>query len=255
MSLAGPATAYSQDKNARTHLEPPTNPHAGNSLATTPDTVLATRAPVPKESPFMKDVQSAREKAIGFLKQKQNKAGTWESGDGDGLPQIAVFEGGLTALVVVALLEAGVPLDDPAITKSVEYLAQLPPTKTYVVSLQTQALARAAPKKHADQIQRNIDWLLDHATRFEQDGSFLGWNYGGGAGADASNTHFAVFALHVAARAGAKVDEKIWKEIRNHYVRTQRDYGWAYASVPGGADDLFDDDRWTDRVGNRGPAR
>ena len=119
------------------------------------------------------------------------------------------MEGGCSQLATLALLEAGVPAKDPAVAKAVEYLVKLEPKKTYVVSLQTQVLARADPKKHAKQIQKNADWLIEKAVR--KDGKLEGWSYPGHDLTDNSNTHFAVVALHAAAQAGAKVDAKIWE--------------------------------------------
>jgi hypothetical protein len=168
-------------------------------------------------------VATAREKAIDFLKKKQTKDGHWE---GDVLNIVADMEGGFTGLATLALLEAGVPAKDPAVTKAVEYLVKLEPKKTYVVSLQTQVLVRVDGKKHAPQIQKNVDWLIDKAVN--KGDNLEGWSYPGQDLADNSNTHFAVIALHAAAQAGAKVDAKIWKQIRDLYARTQSPGGWGY---------------------------
>jgi hypothetical protein len=136
------------------------------------------------------------------------------------------MEGGCTGLATLALLEAGVPAKDPLVAKAVEYLTKIEPKKTYVVSLQTQVLARADAKRHAAQLQKNADWLLDKAVR--KDGKLMGWSYPGHDLADNSNTHFAVVALHAAAGAGTRVDTKIWQQIRELYARTQTDGGWGY---------------------------
>ncbi|MDB5307884.1 MAG: Prenyltransferase and squalene oxidase repeat protein [Gemmataceae bacterium] len=191
---------------------------------------FVTAAPVPKEGDeqFLKDVAAAREKAIRFLKGRQMPDGTW---DGPVSKALTDMEGGGTTLVALALLEAGVPTDDPVVAKTVDYLVKLSPKKTYVVSLQTQVLVKVDPKKHAGQIQKNTDWLIDQAIGLNDKGRLAGWSYPGGQSGDGSNTHFAVFALHTAARAGAKVDDKIWVAIREHYVRTRKDGGWAYQDV------------------------
>ena len=223
----------------------PTEQHPGSSDSTvprsqnhpTPHTAVPARsgrptlplAPVPKDldAQFLKDVAGARARAIGFLRTQQTPDGTWESGT---LKYLADMDGGSTALVVLAMLEAGVPTNDPAVAKAVEYLVKLPPRKTYVVSLQTQALAKADPKKHANLIQKNVDWLIDKAIGLKA-GSLDGWSYPGGQIGDGSNTHFAVMALHAAARAGAKVDDSVWVAIRDHYVRNQKNGGWTYQNV------------------------
>jgi hypothetical protein len=167
-------------------------------------------------------IAAARDKAIDFLKKQQHKEGHWEGT----VLKLIDMEGGTTALATLALLEAGVPVNDPAVAKAIEYLAKLEPKKTYVVSLQTQVLVRVDAKKHAPQVQKNADWLIEKAIR--KGDNLVGWSYPGQDLADNSNTHFAVVALSVAAQAGAKVDAKIWQQIRDLYVRSQTSGGWGY---------------------------
>ncbi|MBY0460396.1 MAG: hypothetical protein K2V38_24030, partial [Gemmataceae bacterium] len=136
---------------------------------------LTVTAPVPKdELAFQRRVDAAREKAIKYLRVAQDKDGGWEA---EGLKSLADMEGGATALAVVGLLEAGVKPDDPAITKAVEYLLKLKPTRTYVVSLRARALAGADPRKYAKEIQADADWLLGKALR--RNGKLAGWSYPG----------------------------------------------------------------------------
>jgi len=192
---------------------------------------MAVAAPVPKDDKLDKELQekvdTARVKAIKFLKEKQDKQGGWESVV---LGHISGMKGGATALVALALLEAGVPANDPAVAKAVEYLLEVTPEKTYVVSLQTQVFARVDAKKYAKQIQTNADWLLGKAMMKET--KLQGWSYPANGVADNSNTHFAVIGLHAAAQAGAKVDADIWRKIRDHYTDTQqKDGGWTYHNV------------------------
>jgi hypothetical protein len=188
--------------------------------------VLAATLLLPAQPPAPEaQARAAREKAIKYLKEKQ-KDGSWD----EATHIIAGMKGGMTALVTLALLEAGVPADDPAVKAAVEYLLTVEPDKTYVVSLQTQVLARVDLKKHAARIQKNADWLVAKAVR--NGGRLEGWTYPATQAAttvaDGSNSHFAVVGLHVAAEAGANVDEKVWIEIRELYVRTRTDRGWVY---------------------------
>lgn len=169
-------------------------------------------------------IDAAREKAIDFLKKQQHKDGHWEGV----ISNLVDMNGGPTALAALALLEAGVAARDPTAAKAVEYLVKLEPKKTYVVSLQTQVLARVDAKKHAPQIQKNADWLMEKAIK--NGDKLVGWSYPGQNLADNSNTHFAVVALHDAAKAGAKIDAKIWVQIRDFYARTQLAGGWGYYS-------------------------
>src|SRR5579872_2617760 len=185
-------------------------------------------APVPKDAdgPFEKAVIAPRDGAIGYLKKCQKDDGTWE---GTVINVLLEMEGGQTALVALSLLEAGVPANDPAISKAVDYLVKLSPKKTYVVSLQTQVLARVDAKKHQEQIQKNVDWLVENAIKIND--KIEGWSYPANSFPDGSNTHLGVIGLHIAAQAGAKVEEKIWKQIEEVYVRTRLDEGWSYYST------------------------
>src|SRR5207253_152591 len=79
----------------------------------------------------------AIERAKTFIKSKA-KDGNWES-DMYGVPR----KGGPTCLAVLALLTAGVPVDDPLIEKALAYIRSLPPDQTYTVGLQTMVLAHA----------------------------------------------------------------------------------------------------------------
>ena len=212
LHFAGPATA-----NEKQPL-----PVAGQSVSV----AFAPSAKAPADK-FLENVAIARQKAIQFLIKQQTKEGNWE---GTAFNLVADMEGGTTALVVLSLLEAGVPAKDPALAKAIDYLVTLPPKKTYVVSLQTQVLARADAKKHAVQIQKNADWLVDRAIGWKKDGKLEGWSYPGNSLVDGSNTHFAVMGLH-AASATAKVDVKIWEAVRDHYVRTRKPGGWAYQNA------------------------
>jgi len=169
-------------------------------------------------------IAAARLKAIEFLKKQQHHEGHWEGV----VSTLVDMEGGTTALATLALLEAGVSVKDSVVAKAVEYLMKLEPKKTYVVSLQTQVLARVDAMKHAPRIQKNSDWLIEKAIR--RGDNLEGWSYPGQDLADNSNTHFAVVALHSATLAGAKIDAKIWEQIRDLYSRTQLAGGWGYYS-------------------------
>jgi hypothetical protein len=159
------------------------------------------------------------------------KDGKWEQY----YPQAAnLLPGGVTSLVVAALLESGSKPASAPIARALAYLRTIEPDATYVIGLQTLVFARAEPKKDLARIQRNVDRLLAARCRDAHD-QLLGWTYRGSTQvADNSNTQFAVIALDAADRAGAKVQRKVWEEIRDYYVRTQQsDGGWVYnASLP-----------------------
>jgi hypothetical protein len=170
-------------------------------------------------------VRAAIRNGVEFLKAHQGKDGSWE--------HLALstgrYKGGLTALAMLALLESGVPPDDPTVADGLRYLRALQSEDTYVVALQTMVLAHARPEQDQNQIKANVDWLRQTIKR-DANGRFRGWGYPRGIeGADNSNTQYAVLALREASQAGIGIDDGLWKEIQDYYIRTQLDNGgWAY---------------------------
>jgi len=184
-----------------------------------------------------KQVRAAILRAIGAMKARQAPDGAW--------PDYAQ-EGGVTALVTYALLEAGVSPDDQALAAALEKIRQTPNRLTYVVSLKVLALSAADPKRYSDAIQGAADWFVQtqHATG--------GWGYGWSkdeapdAGSlrktrsemelrqayqrpDLSNTQFAVLALSEAQRAGARIPIEVWQKVDRHFRITQLPGGgWGY---------------------------
>src|SRR5262249_23178438 len=77
---------------------------------------------------------------VAFLRAQQRRAdGSWEVS-----PMIATGNpGGMTALAVLALLNAGVSVNDEAVQNGLAYLRKVEPAKTYVVGLQTMAFCHA----------------------------------------------------------------------------------------------------------------
>src|SRR5262249_57380859 len=102
--------------------------------------------------------------------------------------------GGHTALVLLALLESGVPPSDPAVQRGLAYLRSLRLERTYDVGLQTMVFARVGDPADRQRIQEHVDWLL--SARAPD-----GWTYRKGGGgqrgaADHSNTQDALLRLH-----------------------------------------------------------
>lgn len=190
---------------------------------------LVLAAPVPldrqADAEFEKKVAAARDKAIKYLKEKQEKDGSWP-----GSKSLIGFEDAQASLVALGLLEAGVPANDPVVVKAVEYLLTTNPDKTYSVSLRLQVLARTDAKKYAKEVQTGADLLVKTAVL--KNDKLRGWSYPGNDLTDGSNTHFAVMGLHAAAQAGAKVDADIWRQVRDLYTDAQhKTGGWGYTNT------------------------
>jgi hypothetical protein len=171
------------------------------------------------------DVRQAIERGVEFLKAQQDKArGSW--------PEHPAQPGGLSALCTLALLNSGVPLDDPAMVKALDYIRSFnQPDMTYSVALRTMVLCAAEPKKDLLTIRANVNWLevtqLNSATR----GRKGAWAYSArheGQG-DNSNTQFAMLALGEAERVGVDVKPATWRLAQEYWRASQRDDGsWGY---------------------------
>ncbi|MBC7816233.1 MAG: terpene cyclase/mutase family protein, partial [Planctomycetaceae bacterium] len=165
---------------------------------------------------------NAVERAVGFLKSQQLEDGTWvDSGS---------MTGGTTALATVALLQAGVKVDEAVIQKALPALRSVEPKKTYVVALQTMVLCAATPKQDAELIRRNIAWI--EKAQVKAGGPMGGWSYGVTElqfGADGSNSRFAVMGLEAAKRANFEVSPETWQRVASYWLKSQRENGgWGY---------------------------
>jgi hypothetical protein len=173
-------------------------------------------------------VRDSIDRAIAYLERQQNANGTW--------PDHAAFEGGVTALCTLALLNAGLKPDDDHVARALAYLRSLRPKQTYVVALQTMVFCAAEPKQDLLLIQRNVKWLEE--TQYAGGPFRGGWSYpspGGGGSPDPSNSQFALLALYEAERAGAKVNPRTWRLALNYWKTLQNpDGSWAYTpKAPG----------------------
>lgn len=184
----------------------------------------ATVAQKPPERPIdAGQVIAAIDRGVAYLKREQLPRGRWA--------ELPGYDGGVTALCTLALLNSGVPIDDPVVRQAVAYLRGLDLDKTYTVALQTMVLCAAEPKKDMLLIRRNVRWLEEHQIK---DGQRKGaWSYPG-PGGDNSNSQFAVLALYDAQRVGIEVSRETWKMAADYWRNTQNDDGsWGY--VPGDA--------------------
>lgn len=135
-------------------------------------------------------ISNAIEQAKNWLIRKQSPNGTWQSAMRTDETVV-----GATALVVLALSNAGVDADEQAMKKALTWLREQTPTDTYSVSLQTQALAMVSPKRDLAILERNTRWLEDRQS--SGPGVTGGWSYGANrSSADNSNSQFAILGLH-----------------------------------------------------------
>jgi hypothetical protein len=183
-----------------------------------PRAALAQRPAGPVDA---QQVLSAIDRGVAYLKREQSSRGQWSDMVG--------YQGGITALCTLALLNSGVDPRDPVVDKALTYLRGLELEKTYTVSLQTMVFCAAEPQKDMLRIRRNVRWLeAKQNTEGPRKGS---WSYPG-PGGDNSNSQFAVLALYEAQTVGAKVNRATWERAAEYWRSTQNaDGSWGY--VPG----------------------
>jgi len=168
-------------------------------------------------------IQRAIEKARDWLEREQEADGSWECAMRTQDTRV-----GATALVMLALANAGMRAEEPALRKSLDWLRRQEPEETYSVALQTLVLAMLAPAADRAIIQRNVGWL--EQTQVAAGPAAGSWSYGKGKGTgDNSNSQFALLALHEAARAGAKVKPDVWMKAQQYWVScANADGSWGY---------------------------
>lgn len=197
-----------------------------------------------KAEPLVERVRVSIDKAVQYLRDRQEKTGGWESIESgrEIIVKTWSFKGGGTSLALLALLNAGVPLTDKAVSDGLKYLKEMDLNTVYSKSLQTMVFAEVyhlegdkARKAIWQQAMRsNVKWLLD--VRRGRDADFLGWSYADKPIiSDNSNTQFALLALWMASHSGVEIAAAEWRSIQNYYIKMQQDQGsWAYFPNKGG---------------------
>ena len=169
-----------------------------------------------------KDVEDAISEGVRYLKSQQDKRGHWK--------ELPGYDGGVTALVTLALLSCGEQPDDPSVDKAIKFLRNETATlnRTYCTALKTMVYATANPEGYTNLIQGNVNWL--QLIQVKSGASNGAWGYGkGSSSGDKSNTQFALLALYEAERAGFKVSEPTWNRALSYWQRGQEGNGaWRY---------------------------
>jgi hypothetical protein len=186
-----------------------------------------------KQEPLVEQVKRAIDKGIRYLRQSQRPDGSWEID-----VTAAGMRGGWTCLALLALLNSGVPADDPTVAQGLGWLRLQRPGMTYVRALQAMVFAEAGLKGDRERVKENIDWLIQ--ARIMRGNELQGWSYNQSpaASADNSNTQYALLGLYAGKAAGIAIPRDVWESIRAYYTRTQQDDGgWVYSprGAPHGA--------------------
>ena len=175
--------------------------------------------------PGTSSLDDVRAKAVQFLKLTQSADGTWTTAN---VP-------GITALCVTSLLQSGVPADDPAVARALNFLTGLvrddggiyhPQTqhRNYETSITVLALSAANSNGKYDKIIRNaekflrgLQWDEDEEQKPEDPG-YGGAGYGKHQRPDLSNTQFLLEALKT---AGVKADDPAMQKALTFVSRCQ----------------------------------
>ena len=174
-------------------------------------------------------VEQAIRSATQYLLREQNGNGSWSVGSRQKTT-------GVTALVVLALLNCEMTPEDEPIKRGLKFLraAEVPLT-TYDISLMIMAFAAAnEPGEDLAKVHK-LATLLEEGqlTRGENKGT---WDYSirrdaPGIGGDRSNGQFAILGLRDAVRMGVKVRRDVWDLAYQHWLKSQTDDGsWGYSS-------------------------
>lgn len=188
--------------------------------------VLITLARTARAEITADQVRTSIDRAMAYLERQQTPSGAWTDHP--------AYNGGITALCTLALLNCGVEAQDERISRALKYLRGLAPSQTYVVSLQIMVFCAAEPKRDLLLIRKLAKWLED--TQITTGNHKGGWSYPSPAASngDPSNSQFALLALYEAERAGVKVNDKTWRLALQYWQDTQSaDGSWPYRGGPG----------------------
>lgn len=141
---------------------------------------------------------------------------------------------GELALVCLAAVHDGVPLDDPVRVRAFAKLAKAVPAQTYDIALRLLVLQAATDvPDHGKLVDRDGKELLAHRSRdggFQYDEAPVGW--------DLSNTQYGALGLRAAAALGVQVDRRTWQRLADLVGEQQDSYGgFGYGVRHGNAND------------------
>jgi hypothetical protein len=181
---------------------------------------LAAAAPVAaEEEPLVNRVKAAIDNGVRYMREQENQRGEFET-----VTDVRLSKGrpgGVTALAVVALLNAGVPPDDPIIQRCLKYLRGLEPSQSYTVGLATMAFCLAGQKQDRQLIRRNLTWIANTHVKG-------GWGYDiSYPKPDNSINQYVLLGIHEARLAGFEVNREMLREMYKFYNDNKQGQ-WGY---------------------------
>ena len=175
-------------------------------------------------------VQRSIDRGVTYLRKIQESTGGWQEYQGQSCGQ--------SALCTLALLNAGVPKNDPDIVRAMQYLRHVEPNKTYSVALQTLVFCDYGAAGDLPRIRRNVHLLEKLQIGNDRPRGRPGsWGYALGMGnGDPSNAQFALLALGAAVDRGIEVNPQTFEAGLAYWVDRQAgDGGWSYSTQATGS--------------------
>ena len=170
-------------------------------------------------------MRAAIARAVRFLYSKQDRQGYFPT------PHSREYIGGGDALVILALLRAGVSPREGRLRRALAFLKTVQPGHTYTGALRAMVYASLSGREWLHRLNVDAQWLIRQQRRNG------GWGYGPRSfmtrrwpeWTDGSNTQFAVLALRDAADAGVAVSPQVFRRAEGFWRSFQnRDGGWGY---------------------------
>ncbi len=167
-------------------------------------------------------VNNAIQKGIRHFQREQIRTtGSWG--------EFPKHKGGVTALVTLSLLLAGVEKDDAMIQRAVGYLNKIElenneRLSVYTASLLTMVYCELDADVYRSRIRKAVKFLVQ--AQIARGGGVGGWGYTVAGGTpDGSNSQFAILALHEASKIGITVDQFIWRDAQSYWEDHYRGRG------------------------------
>jgi squalene-hopene/tetraprenyl-beta-curcumene cyclase len=186
--------------------------------------------------------QAAIDKAVAYLRKTQMDDGSWPANPDS---QIKMNNLGITSVVTLGLVKAGVPASDPMVEKALKYILGYVKADggvhegnqpNYITSITIMTLAATGDKKYSETIAKAINFLKDlqwtegHGIAAESS-DFGGAGYNKDSRPDLSNQQWFIQAIR---EAGLSPDDPAVKKALVFVQRTQGGEEARWIGLPDG---------------------
>jgi len=163
---------------------------------------------------------------IGELHDRAHPEHFWDPAEWSDALGPASQRGGYTALVTLALLEAGESYQSERLRPVIEHLRKVELNGTYAVAMRAHVWAQLPPA-FDDALRADVEWLTSAFSSRS-----LGWDYTKKpytTYADNSLRQYATLALWEASKRGMEIPSTFWSAIEKVFIDKQQETGgWNY---------------------------